>query len=115
MTLKFPSCENCTYSDDGESPADKSDGEWILCRRHAPVVFGEAKDGYSGGNGVFPRVAPIDWCGEWVQDCINTGQRDQDNYIARQRALFEEQQGEEHKLRVLREAGLLPAPGGATR
>lgn len=76
-----PSCGNCAYSDDGHSPADKADGEWLLCRRRPPLVFSAADDGYDGGEGIFPRVDAIEWCGEWVQCCVNTGEPRQRNFL----------------------------------
>jgi len=76
-----PWCKNCAYSDDGNSPADPKDGEWLLCRRHPPVVFAAKNDGYDGGQGIFPRVEKDDWCGDWVQHCINTHQPKQRSYL----------------------------------
>lgn len=61
-------CRTCVYSDDGFSPADKADGEWILCVRHPPTVFRATEDGYTGGDGVFPRVDRYACCGEWILD-----------------------------------------------
>jgi hypothetical protein len=79
-----PVCENCAYSDDGASPADPSDGVWLLCRRWAPRAFCRAEDGYTGAYSGFPRVARDDWCGEWVQCRLKTGGRRPATYLARQ-------------------------------
>jgi len=84
----FVSCSNCAYSDAGASPADKNDGEWMLCRRRAPIVSTPANDGYSGGDGIFPRVERDDWCGEWVQNCTNTRQPKQIDFLAAELHLF---------------------------
>lgn len=77
-----PWCKNCAYSDDSSSPFDPEDGEWLLCRRHSPVVLAAEKDGYDGGRGIFPRVARDDWCGEWVQHCVNTNEPKQRSFLA---------------------------------
>jgi hypothetical protein len=77
----IPRCDNCTFSDDGPSPADPTEGRWLLCRRHSPRVFSSVDDGYIGGDGVFPRVARNDWCGEWVISQINTGEKEQITYL----------------------------------
>lgn len=76
-------CSTCAYSCDGFSPINKTGdgGLWLLCRRRAPVVYSAADDGYSGGDGIFPRVDPRDWCGEWVQNCINTNQPKQRDFL----------------------------------
>jgi hypothetical protein len=89
MNAIFPSCLTCAYMDDGNSPADEEEGKWLLCRRHAPTTFAEATDGYSGGTGVFPRVERDDWCGEWVQNCVNTNERKQMAFLACQLEVFE--------------------------
>lgn len=65
-----PVCENCAYSDCSYSPANTADGEWLLCRRRSPLVVAAVNDGYDGGNATFPRVAPDEWCGEWVQNAV---------------------------------------------
>jgi hypothetical protein len=80
--------------DDGESPTDPEAGRWVLCRRHSPVTFGAANDGYSGGHGIFPRVTITDWCGEWVQCGINTGDGTQRTYLQHDRELFDEYERE---------------------
>jgi hypothetical protein len=46
------------------------------------VVFRSADDGYAGGPGVFPRVYPTDWCGEWVECSINTGRLNQATFLS---------------------------------
>lgn len=83
-------CSNCAYSDDGESPSDPADGRWWLCRRRAPIVYAAADDGFAGGNGIFPRVSPDDWCGEWIQSCLNTGEPKQEDFLANELRLFVE-------------------------
>ena len=83
-----PYCRNCAYSDDGNSPADPKDGEWLLCRRRPPIVFAASDDGYDGGKSVFPRVAYDDWCGEWVQHCINTHESEQRSYLVAQLEIY---------------------------
>ena len=75
-------CTTCAYSDELMSPADRSDGDWLLCRRRPPVVFRSADDGYIGGPGVFPRVERTDWCGEWVECSINTGRMQQATFLS---------------------------------
>ncbi len=85
---EMPICANCAYSDDDASPVEASDGEWILCRRRAPVVRTEADDGYVGGPGLFPRVDRDDWCGEWVQSCMNTRQRKQRDFLTQELELM---------------------------
>jgi hypothetical protein len=83
-------CSNCAYGDDGPSPVNKEDGEWMLCRRRAPIASTAANDGYVGGDGIFPRVEPDDWCGEWVQNCFNTHQPKQMNFLEADLHLFHE-------------------------
>lgn len=90
MSIPSVHCSTCAYSDDGYSPARRADGDWLLCRRRAPVVYADAGDGYRGGDGIFPRVARDDWCGEWVQCCINTSQPKQRDYLTAELGLFHE-------------------------
>ena len=59
-------CETCLYRDEGSAPSDPTDGNWVLCCRHPPVVLRVADDGFPGGVGVFPRVDRFSFCGEWV-------------------------------------------------
>lgn len=86
--IAYVACSNCTYSDEGESPAEN--GGWLLCRRRAPVVYAAAGDGYRGGEGIFPRVDGDDWCGEWVQCPTNTREPKQRDYLAAELHLFHE-------------------------
>lgn len=88
--VAFVSCVNCTYSDDGEGPADLNEDRWLLCRRRAPVVYAAASDGYAGGEGIFPRVTRDDWCGEWVQCPSETREPKQRDYLAAELHLFHE-------------------------
>ena len=88
-------CETCAYSNESESPADESQGGWLLCVRRAPAVLREATDGWPGGPGVFPRVDRTGFCGEWVQCCINTHERNQTDFLVNQLMAFDEDASKE--------------------
>jgi hypothetical protein len=53
-------CENCRHS---EAPLSADEPDTGGCRRYAPSLSGTLS---GSGDGAFPKVRCIDWCGQWA-------------------------------------------------